>query len=710
MNLMTRYLMTAAILICVPLAALGQSATPASPPSAAGVETAQPATPLTTPAGATTVQPTTPSPAQAVATPATQPPVAQPATQPPLAIALDDADDGVGIAQQTARAKGLQARIMWIDAGANVGNLNSAEKIQSVIDHIKQAGFNMIVLDVKPIVGDTIYPSAYAPRLIEWKGMKTPVDLDVLRTVLDDAHGAGLTVYANMSTFGEGHKFVKRGPAYTNPSWQTTMYLSDRWVKGDGWKIAMSRIDAMPADERTVAAITQESLLRGKLNGYTVAVLNFDARVQGIYEPAPTSSITTITPMVPVEASSSGSPQPMSGGSAASAPAVPATSPATAGSVTGGDLAIPSTSLLAGRAGGAGLPPISLPPRGFAIVGRGAAGKWIAAHALVGQIMLLGADPDFVPIANDNSGKQLYTIYCDPNNADVRKHELDIVREVVTRYDVDGVIFDDRLRYAGLNADFGEPSRKAFESYIGHKLKWPDDVYRDSVFPGNPPDIGPYYSDWLVWRAQNITSWLAEAATAIRGIRPAANVSVYVGSWYGQYDEVGSNWAAPDFDGPFAWDTPAFRGTGYAGLLDWLTTGCYYEIPNIAQAVHDGDSAGATVEAAGQLSNRVVNDAAWTYAGLYALTYQNHVAAFQKSILAAEASSQGVMIFDLSQIIDYNWWDAIAQAFGAGPVPVAPNTVPGLLDIVRSQHAADVAAGKPEPPLPAYQGVSGTGW
>jgi hypothetical protein len=115
------------------------------------------------------------------------------------------------------------------------------------------------------------------------------------------------------------------------------------------------------------------------------------------------------------------------------------------------------------------------------------------------------------------------------------------------------------------------------------------------------------------------------------------------------------------------------------------------------------------VEGAGQLSNRVIYDSAWVYAGIYALSYQGHVDTFKKAIKAAAGSSQGVMVFDMSQIVQYNWWDAIAAAFGSDPVPTAPNAVPGLLETVRAQHDADIAAGKPQPPIPSYQGLENVG-
>ncbi len=561
-------------------------------------------------------------------------------------VVLDTDGNNVGVAQSTARAHGAQARIIWIDAGANVGNLNSVDKIKDVVDKIKRSGFNMVVLDVKPIVGDTIYNSQYAPRLLEWRGKKGDPTIDVVQTVLDDAHQDGLTVYANFSTFSEGHKMVQRGLAYTHPSWQTVLYETDRTVQGRHAVIGVSRVDALPPDDQSIAEIVlKPQILTKAQKGYTIALLNFDARVVAVYDPSATLD-------------------------AAPAP----------------------------------------PPGGFAVIGRGQAGRWIAEHAVVGEIMILGARPDYMPIAADNTGDQMYSVFVDPHNPEVRQHEIDIVREAVSRYDFDGVIFDDRLRYAGLNADFGPDSRAAFEKYVGHRLTWPDDVFRAPLFPTGRITPGPNYEQWLVWRAENITGWLDEAAAAVRAIRPSAQVAVYAGSWYGDYDEVASNWAAPDFAGPYPWDTPDYRATGFASKLDWITTGCYYSIPTIDDARHSRDDPGKTVEGGGQLSNHVVNDATWTYAGLYALVYTHNVRGFQEAIQAALASTQGVMVFDLSQIIDYDWWDDIAAVFGSGGPPPAPNTLPGLLESVRTQHARDVAAGKPQPPLPDFLGEPGIGF
>ena len=569
-------------------------------------------------------------------------PVTPAPSDPP--VVLDTVHDGAGIAQQTAQEGRLQGRILWMDAGANVGSLNSTQKIQDIVAQVKAAGFNMIVLDVKPIVGDTVYPSRYAPKLTAWKGQTVAADFDVLRQMLLAAHAAGLPVYANMSTFGEGHKYVGRGLAYTHPDWQTILYEVDRSVaSGGGPAFPIAALDALPKNKATLTALTDAALLREDRPGATAAVLNFDARVLSVYD---------------------------------------------------GDTLKTAN--------------ITVPPRGSVLIGYGGAGGWLRRNAAPGAILTYRATPHYMPV--QDAPEQKITMFCDPLHPDVRRHELDIVREIVTGYDVDGIVFDDRLRYAGLNADFGAREQAAFEQAMGTKLHWPDDVFRTSPYPGQAILPGPFFQSWLAWRAGVIQSWVADAAALVREVRPQAQVAVYVGSWYGDYDKVGSNWAATDVAAPYGFLTPAYKKTGYAPLLDWLTTGCYYETATLADSQTAGVNPGATVEAAGQLSNLVVNDAAWTYAGLYAATYQDHPERFARAIQAANASTQGVMVFDMSQIIQYHWWDVVRQAFGPDRAPQAPTAVPGLLSEVRRRHNLDRQNGLPPPPFPPYLGVEDTGF
>src|SRR2546421_856358 len=93
---------------------------------------------------------------------------------PPLL--MDTYGYGANIANTVAAKHKLQARIMWIDATANIDRYNTEDKIVSLVQEIKSGGFNTIALDVKPISGQVIYPSAFAPKLTEWQGKIPPSD------------------------------------------------------------------------------------------------------------------------------------------------------------------------------------------------------------------------------------------------------------------------------------------------------------------------------------------------------------------------------------------------------------------------------------------------------------------------------------------------------------------------------------------------------
>jgi hypothetical protein len=295
-----------------------------------------------------------------------------------------------------------------------------------------------------------------------------------------------------------------------------------------------------------------------------------------------------------------------------------------------------------------------------------------------------------------------------PNNPDVQVRLLNMAAEIVRNYAVDGIVFDDRLRYAGINADFSAVTRAQFEAYVGHPVAWPQDVFRYAIdYPSLSRSVmpGPLFESWTVFRAMTIRNFVASAVNAVRAVRSTATVSAYVGSWYPQYPELGANWAADDFSAGLRFLTPSFQQTGFAGLLDWMTTGCYYPAATISDAVSDGILAGNSVEAAGQFANRAANDQTWMYAGVALADYTGHPDMLLRALNAAAATTQGVMVFDLSQADAF--WPVFTRAF-ATPA-AAPSVVSGLLDQVRQQHAAHKASAALDPPVILYGGTPGTG-
>src|SRR5205823_3319845 len=151
--------------------------------------------------------------------------------------------------------------------------------------------------------------------------------------------------------------------------------------------------------------------------------------------------------------------------------------------------------------------------------------------------------------------------------------------------------------------------------------------------------------------------------------------------------------------------------TGWAGLLDWMTTGCYYPTPSVQEAFAAGKIPGASVEAAGQLANRAASDQTWTYAGIGLSDYIGKLDALKGALQAACASTQGVMVFDLSHF-DYakedaeKYWAVFAEAFREPAMP--PHSVARLTAQLRKDHLAHKASGIPDPPVIIYGGIPGT--
>ncbi len=335
---------------------------------------------------------------------------------------------------------------------------------------------------------------------------------------------------------------------------------------------------------------------------------------------------------------------------------------------------------------------VAVPTDGYLLVGRGDGARWLLQNIRVGDTLRWTSEDQFLPVTEAPS--ETIAAFVNPANPVSRQYLLRIVEEIVSGYDIDGIVFD-RMRYASLHSDFSNFSREKFEEFIGRKLdRFPADIYSFDPSPGRPLVWGPYFKQWLEWRARNIRTWLEDASKLVRTRRPQAKIGVYVGSWYGSYYTVGVNWGSEDFAPGYDWMSPTYNTTGYAHLLDWVTTGCYHPVATRDQARRAGLDDGYTVQAAAERSTQAVSDAAFVYAGLYVQDYRDAPEAFRDAIHAARTYSHGVMLFDLSQIEDYGYWPIISEAM-AEPRP-APHDIPELLSAVRALRKAVGAATRPQ--------------
>jgi uncharacterized lipoprotein YddW (UPF0748 family) len=545
-----------------------------------------------------------------------------------------------GLAQSTANRLDLQARILWVDATANLGRVNSKDKIAELCKKVADTGFNTIVFDIKPINGYTMYPSKLTEQITFWRDSKMPEGFDPLLHMVEEAHKQKLTLFVSMNAFSEGHSYGKRdfgkadnqffkpGWGYEHPDLQTTRYVPIPTYKN----ITISpTLDSNPQNH-PLAIYTD--LKKTPENAYYVALEG-----SGL-----------------IRSSSFTKPESLNG------------------------LAL--------------------------LVATGDAIKELAKLG-PGNKVTIDSQATFQP--SDEAQNQI-PLMMNPHNETIQQRTFAFIDEVASNYKVDGLLYDDRLRFGGLDSDFSPETREQFETAINQKVQnWPDDIYTYQYTPSLTPRLQPgrLYDAWLAFRAQTLSNWVTQAKSHLKSKRPNALFGIYAGSWYGDYQKYGNNYASPDLNAGFPFITPTYKKTGFANQLDLLVTGCYYPNGTVLEAIQSGAAPGRTVEAGGILTNRVVRDQSWSVAGIMIADFWNAPDKIQSALQAAAATTQGVMVFDLSHNIE-DFWPTFAQAFKR-PAR-APYQVPGLLDKVRAQRADFDKRGFKEPPFPIFEGAPGTGF
>jgi uncharacterized lipoprotein YddW (UPF0748 family) len=100
-------------------------------------------------------------------------------------------------------------------------------------------------------------------------------------------------------------------------------------------------------------------------------------------------------------------------------------------------------------------------------------------------------------------------VWLNPFRPDVQKFIIELVVEVVKKYDVDGIQFDDH---------FGLPSEFGYDTFTV-------DLYKKD-HQGKLPPQDPKNEEWVNWRSDKITAFMRDLFTAIKATNPKAIVSI----------------------------------------------------------------------------------------------------------------------------------------------------------------------------------------
>lgn len=306
-----------------------------------------------------------------------------------------------------------------------------------------------------------------------------------------------------------------------------------------------------------------------------------------------------------------------------------------------------------------GLP---VPPNGAVIAAEDpAAAAWLKTISDTSPVTVT-AEKVLLPESQHPGGS---LVYVNPVHPEVQSRNLAIIGEILSRYEVDGVILD-RGRYDNIKTDFSDLSRRRFERDMGLRVnRWPEDIY----IPANPlteesMTTGPLFDRWVLWRAKVIRDFFEQARAVVRR-HPGRIFGAYVGGWYPVYWEVGVNWAHESYDPrrDFAWAPKGYRATGYAQLLDYLSPGLYYPVVRKGAGAPDTD----TVEGGIELVQRVTAHSVKLVPGLY-VPNLNSDEVFEEAVRACIQRASGVMVFSQTSLDSLNRWEAARRGLEAVPV------------------------------------------
>jgi len=241
--------------------------------------------------------------------------------------------------------------------------------------------------------------------------------------------------------------------------------------------------------------------------------------------------------------------------------------------------------------------------------------------------------------------------FLNPIYPEVRELVMSVCEEIVTRYDVDGLVLD-YCRYQNANSDFSEASKKAFEEYAGVTCtNFPYDIY---YYPEGETDKGEYkpsthYNKWMEWRSHVIQGHVKEISERVKAIKPDISLQYWAAAWW-PLPGTGQNWASRNYvNYPYWWATDQYYETGFAEYLDVFQNGAYYDkvVPmwengTIAHALYQGDA--------------IIKDACQHYSSFSVADSSFDV---KEATKYSYLNADGVMVFELCYMVKYDWWDEV---------------------------------------------------
>ncbi|MBQ7866928.1 MAG: family 10 glycosylhydrolase [Clostridia bacterium] len=267
---------------------------------------------------------------------------------------------------------------------------------------------------------------------------------------------------------------------------------------------------------------------------------------------------------------------------------------------------------------------------------------------------------DEKPIQTIGSIDDFGEIFVNPANDEVVQYELCLIEEVMNRYEIDGIVLD-RVRYVGLSSDFSQLSISKWKQASGIEGEVNlDDIYQLKKVNGEIEiEYGKYFGSFNTFRAQLIHDFIRKVRKCVDNANKKIDFLDYTGSWYPLYYLMAANWASPEHlevSYP-ATDAAEYAKTGYIRYVDRMLSGFYYEDVEIREAQeHQKPADWYSVEGSADIAYAVTKHEKPILGSLYLFQYKDDPANIQRAIDMCFRKSDGCMLFDLSYLVQNNWW------------------------------------------------------
>jgi len=163
----------------------------------------------------------------------------------------------------SARAQSEKPVVLLCDPLLNIRSITNRSGIVTLVNNASSAGFEAIALGVKTVTGEVIYNSKIAPRLVEWKSFRVPMDFDPVQVLINEANRRNIKVYALFSVFAEGHVEERQGLLYSKyPEWASMVYV-----------IEEDEPQVIPFTEWGFGTIAYANPLLDKVQNYEISVV-----------------------------------------------------------------------------------------------------------------------------------------------------------------------------------------------------------------------------------------------------------------------------------------------------------------------------------------------------------------------------------------------------------------------------------------------------